>query len=276
MKKSKFLKSVAAVTLGAVAAAGCISLVACGGGHTHTTEHGWEKNSTQHWHVCDEDGEEYDKANHNYTLENGTKCECGATKSSQGGPSGEATLHSYNYSWTDLTTAAGWPTDTAQTTTDKQTVTQAHLTGNNAFLTVAGEVTWRCYKNATGGAIEVKNGGLTVTFQGTGSITIGFGSTSSSNTSGKALLKADGTYVEVASTTGTTLTADETVDTGYVNKTGLCTKAGGQKLADAATVTYNITEAGTYTIYSSYSYLDAGTAKSRGCRIWSIAMSDTY
>ncbi len=271
MKKSKFLKSAAALTLGAVAAAGCISLVACG--HAHTTTHGWEKNSTQHWHVCDEDGEEYDKANHNYV--NGT-CECGATQSSQGGPSGEATLHSYNYSWTDLSNAAGWPTATDQTATDKQTVTQTHLTGNNAFLTVAGEVTWRCYKNATGGAIEIKNNGLSVTFQGTGSITIGFGSTSSSNTSGIALLKADGTYVEVASTTGTTLAADETVADGYVNKAGLCTKAGGQKLAEAATVTYNITEAGTYTIYSSYSYLDAGTAKSRGCRIWSIAMSDTY
>lgn len=187
------------------------------------------------------------------------------------------TAHNFTYSYTALTAAMGITDDGSQTTIDQVEVTQAHLTSPNDFLTLgSGSVKWRCLKKATGGAIEVKNEGFTVTFQGTGTITIGFGSTSSSNTSGLALVDSTGTYLVAESTTATKVETDETIADGYVNKAGLYTKAGGQKASEAATVTYKITAAGTYTFYSSYSYLESGVAKSRACRIWTISMTDNY
>lgn len=74
MKKSKFLKALTALAVGAVAATSALSLAACGGddGHKHATTHDWEKDATGHWHVCDEDSERFDEGQHEYTLENGT------------------------------------------------------------------------------------------------------------------------------------------------------------------------------------------------------------
>lgn len=283
MKKNKFLKTLAAISLSAVAAAGCISLAACG--HTHHTDHGWEKDSTYHWHVCDEDQEEFDKAEHTYT--DGV-CVCGKQEPAGGGNGGggnggggssDTVSDAHTYSYTELTTAMGITDDGVQTTTDQILVTQANLTGANSFLTLTGEgeVKWRCLKKATGGAIEIKNAALSVTFQKAGTITIGFGSTKDTNVSGIALVKADGTYVEATSTTATKVEADETIAEGYVNKAGLYTKTGGQKAAEAATITYTV-EAGTYKIYGLYSYADASKpagAASRGTRIWSIVMANT-
>lgn len=252
MKKSKFLKALAAIAVGIVAVAGAFSFAACGGGEETGTGNGAENSGT-------------DNPGNNP----------GTTPSTP-------TVHNYTYSYTELTTAMGITDDGTNKNhpNDKQAITQADLTAPNDFLTLgSGSVTWRCLKNATGGAIELKDEGLKVTFQGTGTITISFGSTSSSNTSGIALLNSAGTYLVAESTTGTQLAADQTIADGYVNKTNLCTKQGGQKAAEAATVTYKITEAGTYTIYSSFSYIDANDgnkAKSRGCRVWSISMSDTY
>ncbi len=66
MKKSRFVKAIAAFTMSAVATAGCISLVACGG-HTHNTTKGWQgHNETQHWYICDEDNTAYGHQNHNW------------------------------------------------------------------------------------------------------------------------------------------------------------------------------------------------------------------
>ncbi|MDE7167353.1 MAG: hypothetical protein K2O28_00730 [Clostridia bacterium] len=257
MKKSKFLKTLAAIAVGAVAVVGAFSFAACGGGEEADTGNGTENSGTE---------------NTENNPSNKPENNPGTTPSTP-------TVHNYTYSYTALTTAMGINDDGKQTTTDKVEVTQANLTTPNDFLKLgSGTVTWRCLKKANGGAIEVKDEGLTVTFRGTGTITIGFGSTSDSNTSGIALINSAGTYLVAESTTGTLLAADQTIADGYVNKTNLCTKVGGQKTAEAATVTYKITEAGTYTIYSSFSYIDAkdGKAKSRGCRIWSISMSDTY
>lgn len=64
MKKSKFVKAIAAFTMSAVATAGCISLVACGG-HTHNTNKGWQgHNDSQHWYICDDDGVAYGHKDH--------------------------------------------------------------------------------------------------------------------------------------------------------------------------------------------------------------------
>lgn len=74
MKKSKFVKAIAAFTMSAVAAAGCISLVACGGHSHHTSKEGWQgSNATQHWHVCDEDGEKY--GHHDHVWGDDTVCD---------------------------------------------------------------------------------------------------------------------------------------------------------------------------------------------------------
>ena len=61
------------------------ALVACEN-HTHDYTK-YEKNDTQHWKVCPEDGEEEagSRVNHSYTLENNTKCVCGAVKPADGG-----------------------------------------------------------------------------------------------------------------------------------------------------------------------------------------------
>lgn len=234
MKKSKFLKTVAAIAVGVVAAAGAISLAACGGGDPEPTP---------------------------------------GPGPGPGPSGGDPVAHTYTYSWTELTTAAGYDTGETQTETDKLALTQANFTGNNAFITVvdASTLTWRNYKQAKG-AFEMKGEGVSVTFQGTGTITISFCSTGGSNTSGFALVKPDGTWLEATSTTATKVAADETIADGYVNKAGLYTITG----TTAGTVTYTIETAGTYKFYSSYSYLDSGVGKSRGCRISGISMTDNY
>ncbi len=89
MKKSKFVKAIAAFTMSAVAAAGCISLVACGGGHSHhTSKDGWQgSNANQHWHVCDDDDTAYGHQDHIWG--NDTVCdECGYDSSTGEGPVG--------------------------------------------------------------------------------------------------------------------------------------------------------------------------------------------
>lgn len=234
MKKSRFLKTIAALAVGVVAAAGAISLAACGGN------------------------------------------EPDPGPGPGPGPSGEPVAHTYTYSWVDLTTAAGYSTDETQTETDKQALTQANFTGNNAFITVvdASTLTWRNYKQAKG-AFEMKGEGISVTFQGTGTITIGFCSTGGNNTSGFALVDSNGAWLEATSTTADKVAADETIAEGYVNKAGLYTVKG----TTAGTVTYTIETAGTYKFYSSYSYEDTSKdvgAASRGCRISAITMTDNY
>lgn len=87
MKKSKFVKAIAAFTMSAVAAAGCISLVACGGHSHRTSKDGWQgSNADQHWHVCDEDDTEYGHQDHVWDSTGDVCSECGYDKSSGEGP----------------------------------------------------------------------------------------------------------------------------------------------------------------------------------------------
>ncbi len=266
MKKNKLLKTLAAISLSAVAAAGCISLAACG--HTHSTTEGWKSDADKHWHVCDEDGEKFDEAAHTYVDGKCSVCDKAepAGGGNEGGGSGsEVTAHTSTYSYAAITGM----------TADKQTLTQADFTGANAFLTIGEGVTYRNKaldpKGTAPDAIELKNDGISVTFQGTGTITIGFASTGGSNTSGFALIDASGAYLE-GTTTATKLAADETIAEGYVNKAGLYTVTG----TTAVTVTYTISTAGTYKLYSLYCYLKDSAGTSRGGRITSITMTDNY
>ncbi|MDE5729267.1 MAG: hypothetical protein K2I20_03730, partial [Clostridia bacterium] len=99
-------------------------------------------------------------------------------------------------------------------------------------------------------ALEFKEDAFTVTFEGTGTLTIGFTSTGSkeTNISGLAVKNAAGTCltgtVDPNGATATLITAeDDTANNGY--------NVGFYRVVanNLATVTFNITEAGTYTIW---------------------------
>ena len=258
MKKSKFLKTLAAIAVGAVAAVGAISFAACGGGEEADPGNGTENSGTEN-----------PGNNPGNTPGNDPGSNIGTN------PGSTPTAHNCSYSWEALTTAAGYSTNATQKDTDKLTLTAANFSGENAFITVidASTLTWRCYKQAKG-AFEMKGAGISVTFQGTGTLSVSFCSTGGDNISGFALVQPDGTWVKATSTTATELAADETIATDYVNKAGLYTVKG----TSATSVSYTISTPGTYKFYSSYSYIDAkdGKAKNRGCRISGITMSDTY
>ena len=253
MKKSKFLKTLAAIAVGAVAVAGAISFAACGGGEEADTGSGTENSGTE-----------------NTENNPGNKPE-----NNPGTTPSTPTVHNYSFSWEALSTAAGYSTDQKQTNTDKQPLTAANFSGDNAFISVidASTLTWRCYKNAKG-AFEMKGEGISVTFKGTGTLSVSFYSTGGENTSGFALVQPDGTWLKATTTTATELAADETIADGYVNKAGLYTVTG----TSAVSVSYTISTPGTYKLYSSYSYHDSkkNQDSKRGCRISGITMSDTY
>ena len=106
--------------------------------------------------------------------------------------------------------------------------------------------------------IEIKNSGIDITFEGEGSITVSFSSTSGSNKSRLALVDADGKVV-AASSVAEGLTLIETGD-----------EAGSYEITgtSALRLTFTIEKAGTYTLVS-YS-----ATTTRGARI--TAMEITY
>ena len=72
-------KRLLTVCLVLVLVAALISAVACNN-HTHDYSQ-WDKNDTQHWKVCPEDGEIDDSTRANHSYGTNGKCECGAEKS---------------------------------------------------------------------------------------------------------------------------------------------------------------------------------------------------
>ncbi len=151
-------------------------------------------------------------------------------------------------------------------TVDKTVLTQDNFTGANAFLTVANDkVTYRVGKDC----IEIKEGALTVTFKGTGTITIEFASTGSSNKSRFMLKDASGNILE-GTTTATKITATEEPTSKdpavSVNEAGAYEVTGTTMVS----ITFNITAAGTYT------FVSPSKVTNRGCRIGSVVMVDNY
>lgn len=174
------------------------------------------------------------------------------TITAKGGSAQEGTAHTSTYDYALITGA----------TADKEKIGQDKFTGANAFLTVLGDkvVTYRNKALSTDGkapdCIEIKGDALTVTFTGTGTLTIEFSSTGGSNTSRLMLKDSDGNVV--VGTTTATLVAD--AEAGAYEVTG----------TTMVSVTFNITKAGTYTIASP------SAVTTRGCRIGSIVMVDNY
>ncbi len=196
-----------------------------------------------------------------------------------------ATAHNYALDLTAITSEDG-------TNADKLKLTTAEL--NNSFLTIIKEndkVTAR-YKDGAFYALENKDDNLAVTFQGTGTITIEFGSTGGSNVSRVGLKDENGTFVTASNIEGedgyTCALITEIVPAGsdtLDGKTGAEHKLttediddrGGYQLGDGSatgsikvTLTFTITTPGTYYISCPSAYCQ------RGARVYSIQMTDTF
>ncbi len=184
----------------------------------------------------------------------GTTSDSGSSGDS-GGSGGTTTTDNYEFSYRDLTTAIS---EAGVTLTDSMDVTQSYLKYSNSFLTIVdgGTVKVRDGSSTAKTCIEIKGSALSVTFQGTGTITISFASTGTSNTSDIALMDSDNNYITASSTTATSVTV--TAGTYY-------TVSGTTYIS----VTYNIASAGTYTIVAGINY-------DRNTRINAITMTDNY
>ncbi|MBE6136797.1 MAG: hypothetical protein E7176_00170 [Erysipelotrichaceae bacterium] len=140
----------------------------------------------------------------------------------------------------------------------------------NSFLTV-GDSTKVTYRTS-GSCIETKDDNLTVTFVGTGTITISFASTGGSNISALGLKDSEGNWI-AGTTTDATLIA-EGVQGGKTGSLANYTaeEYGAYSVTGSTyvTVTFTIEEAGTYTISAP------STTNGRGTRINSIVMVDNY
>lgn len=142
---------------------------------------------------------------------------------------------------------------------DKAQLASGYFKGDNAFMSVTIDGTSDVYRTSGGGCIEIKKGTVKVTFKGTGTLSVSFASTGGSNNSRLALLDSEGKIVAAKDKGGATLveTGD---DTGAYEITG----------TKYVTVTFEITNPGTYTICSMY-----GTT-GRGMRISAISMTDNH
>lgn len=165
----------------------------------------------------------------------------------------------YKYDYSEI---KGIPTNEKGESIDKTVLDQSYFTGVNSFIKVLNdEVTWRNNKT-----IEVVNKGLQITIQGTGSITIGFSSTGSGNTSRVGLIDAKGNYLPASydrSNADIALDDSEDDDGNLYENVYLVTNT------TACTFTYVITEPGAYTIAS-----EKNPSYNRGCRIHSISVID--
>ena len=167
-------------------------------------------------------------------------------------PGGETNTYTLNIS--ELATAVGG-TDTTQDL--KLALTQEHFnTASNSFLTITNPGTSDVYRSKYE-CIELKDGLLSVTFEGTGTLTIAVRSTGTSNISDIGLKGPDGSWVPA------------TYDTENANVVavaeGYYTVTGG----DYIPLTFNITTGGTYTIESNISGNNG-----RAVRINAITMVD--
>lgn len=194
------------------------------------------------------------------------------------GSSDTPTITDHNYSFDPSSLTA---------TSDKQAITTFGENSPLAVKTSSNDTIMRT--NSTSGVvekIETKNDNLTVTFQGTGTITISFASTGGAgsgyvaNVSALGLKDSNGHFLTGTTDATLIVSGNQFDDCGTdasdnkitVSKTWTEADAGAYYVAGTTyiTVTYTITEAGTYTISSP-----SGTT-GRGARINSITLVDRY
>lgn len=178
----------------------------------------------------------------------------------------EGTEHSYSFSYDELKStilASLQATDSTVTAVaDKTALKNEYFNSTaNSFITLVSDTASSSNQyRSSNNCFEIKDGALTVTFNGTGKIAITFSSTSGSNTSNFGLKDSTGNYVVALADETTATAVTEGDDAGAYTVTG----------TTGVTVVYEITEAGTYTLCSP-----SGVTK-RGCRITAITMTDKY
>lgn len=321
MKKSKLLKSLVALAVSIVAAIGCISLVACGGGEAvnsvklNKTSVTLQVNgvetliattdpagATVTWSSSDSAKVEVDATGKLtakavtatpvvITAKAGDKSATCNVTVEEAAPAWPKT-NEFSYDALKATIEIDPPTGYNPEAPDSTELKKGYFTGVNAFLTLNKESSSNKLrgKNASGGnasttCIEIKDGALSVTFEGAGTLAIGFcstGSDATKNISGLAVKNAagtclEGTFDETATLKPTLITAEaDTANNGF--------NAGFYQIggSTAVVVTFNITEAGTYTIWGGiYEKKDdpenAGAYlpnNKRATRIYSVKMVD--
>lgn len=172
----------------------------------------------------------------------------GTGGANQGGSTGgETTAHNYSFSYEKLTGVSSLA--------DNAALTQANFTGDIAFLIIGDGVTFR---DSSKKCIQSVNSGLSVEFVGTGTITVKFSSTGSSNESRIGLRAADGTFVAASSMDSAVTAITDGNDAGCYSMTGTTQK----------TITFTVTKAGVYSIYCP------NGETGRGARIFSVVMTD--
>ena len=140
-------------------------------------------------------------------------------------------------------------------TTDNTPLTQSMFKGVNSFLKVgSGALVYR-----TGSKVVelVKAQSIKVTFGGTGTITIGFSSTGSSNWARVCLQNSNGTCI--AATYSDTNNVETDAETNVYHVYGTTSRE----------LTFTITQPGTYSIVCA-----SNSSYNRNCRIHSIVMED--
>ncbi len=168
--------------------------------------------------------------------------------------------HTYTFTYSEI-----------DLSTDKAVVSQSDLnTTNNSFLTIvdpdANLVTWR----SSNSCIENKDDGLSVTFQGTGTITITFASTGGNNNSRLGLKNSSGAYIAGVASAADSGAEFQTVSSGADAGTIECGYLKNGNGTKKVTVTFTVSEAGTYKISCPSS--ETG----RGARIMGIVMVDNF
>lgn len=160
-------------------------------------------------------------------------------------------VNTYDYDAIDNSAMGGDQTD----------LKQSDLKGPNSFLKL-GDGTAK-YRNkdkwATGAnVVEIKGRGFNVTFDGVGTITVGYSSTGGSNKSRVGLQDEGKNYVPATyDANNVNISLDATENVYLVNGTAV------------SELTFTITKPGTYSIIS-----EPNSDFNRGCRIHSITMED--
>lgn len=166
-------------------------------------------------------------------------------------------LYSFDYNAIDNSEMPG----------DQTPLKQSDLKGVNSFLKVTGDASDKVlYRNKTlwgngANVIEIRNVGFLVTFEGTGTITIGFSSTGGSNDSSISLMDSEGNFI-----TATSYDTNITVNTNKDEKQHVAYVVNGTSPSE---VTFTITKPGVYKIVG-----DINKCCGRNTRIHSIEMED--
>ncbi|MDE6356440.1 MAG: Ig-like domain-containing protein [Clostridia bacterium] len=288
MKKSKLLKALVALAVSIVAAIGCIGLVACGGGEAvnsvrlNKTSVTLQVNGTETLIATTDPA----GANVNWTSADSTKVEVDQN--------GKLTAKAVTATPVVITAKAGDKTATCNVTVEEAAPAWPktnELSIEELIKDIAGYVegytgatkeflkpeyfedgTYNSFLDFTvldgtpkgtpnknhvcaSNRIEVKGDGLTITFEGPGTLTIGFCSTNDSKTSGIGIKTSDGTLLK-AKTLGVAGSAADVKHTPVAGTTtegseyneGYYLVTGAQYLKSYGTVVFDIPAAGTYTI----------------------------